>query len=110
MVADLGERGERADRQPLLGLANAAQSGNIADVHQPGGLLDAVLHPVEEIDAARFNDGSVLQLRECRINRGAVSDGEAVHASSFPCAGARSAARTTSGVMGVRRTRTPVAL
>jgi hypothetical protein len=91
----------------LRGVADAAQFGNIPDVDQLGRLLDAIFHAVEEIDAAGFHHGAVVELRKGSVDGGAICEDEAVHARFPPC---RSAARTTAGVMGVRRTRTPVAL
>src|ERR1019366_5902168 len=110
MVADLSERGERANRQPLLRLMNSAQRGNIAYIHKLGRLNGSILHASQKIDAAGLDDRTVLQLRQCRVNRAAIRERQAVHAKLLPGTGCFSAARTTAGVIGVWRMRTPIAL
>ncbi len=101
MVADLSERSKRAYGQSLVGFVDSAQPGDVANIHQLLWLLDAVLHAVQKIDTAGLDDSPVLQLRQCGVNGSAVCKCETVHASSFPCPGARSAPSTTAGVIGV---------
>ena len=61
-------------RQALRVLMNSAQRGDVADIHKLRRLNGAVLHPVEKIDAAGFDDRAVFQLRQCRVNGGAIRE------------------------------------
>ena len=110
MVTDLGECGERSDRESLVGFVDTAQSGDVSDIDKLLGLIDATLHPVEQIDSTCFHDSAVFQLRQSAIDGCAICNCEVVHAKFLSAAGLRSAARTTDGVMGVWRMRTPMAL
>ena len=110
MVGDFGERGERADGQAVGRGVDAAQLRDVADVDQARGRIGAVLHAVEQIDAAGFDHGAVLELRERCFDGGAICEGEGVHRASDNGWGWLRAARTTAGVMGNWRMRTPVAL
>src|ERR1035437_350960 len=110
MVADLGEGGERANGQPLFRLMNSAQRRDVADIDKLRRLNGSILHPSQKIDTAGLDDRTVLQLRQCRVNRGAIRERKAVHAKLLPGTGCFSAARTTAGVIGVWRMRTPIAL
>ena len=72
--------------------------------------IGAVLHPVKEIDATRLDDGAVLELRKRGLDGGAICKSEGIHIDSINGWGWLRAEKTTAGVMGNWRMRTPVAL
>ena len=86
-----------------------AKAADVADVDQLRRSDDALLHQVEQIDAAGLDDGAVFEFSQRLVDRGAIDKRKPVHASSswltFP-----SAASTFAGVIGILRMRTPVAL
>ena len=110
MVADFGKRGQRTDGQPLLRHLDAAQRWDIADIHQARRRIGAILHAIEQIDTAGFDDSAVFQLRKSGFDGSAIGKSEGIHTASIDCWGWLRAASTTAGVMGSWRMRTPVAL
>src|ERR1700739_2992739 len=87
MVANLSQRGERADRQPILRLMNSAERRDVADINKLRRLDGSILHPADKIDTAGFDNRTVFQLRQCRVNRCAIRKCKTVHAKLLPATG-----------------------
>ena len=87
MLADLSESRERSDSDPVFGLVNPAQRGDITNIHELGWLYRPVLHALNQVDSAGFDHRPVFQLRERRFNCCAICECKAIHASNLPEAG-----------------------
>src|SRR5205814_10682446 len=105
-AGELGKRGERADGQAVGRGLDAAQLFDVANIHQARGRVRAVLHAVEQIDAARLYHRAVFELRQRSLYGGTVCKSEGIHRASDVGWGWLRAARTTAGVMGNWRMRT----
>ena len=69
MAHDVGERRHRPDLETALRVPDPPELRDHAEVHHDGGPLDAVLEPVEGIQAAGQDPGLVPVLVE-QIQRG----------------------------------------
>ena len=85
-------------------LAKEVQFRNPAQVHQRRRLRDPLLHQIGHVHAASLEERALLRAGgDGARNVGRLDPGEGVHAAP------PSAASTTAGVIGVWRTRLPVA-
>jgi hypothetical protein len=85
---DLRHRRHRPDLEPVLPGADAAQLGDPAEIDQRRGTLDAVLQPVEAVEAARQDPraGAVaVEQRQRRLDRGRLQQLERRHHITDHC-------------------------
>jgi hypothetical protein len=102
-----GERDVRADPRRAAVDLERVEAGQLAEADEAARLLEALLQPVEQIDAARERHRARLAERRDGVGDGLGLDPfEALH-GRLPF---RSAASTVRGVIGSSRTRTPIAL
>src|SRR6185436_5494955 len=101
----------RADRQRAVGLGlDLLHAGETLEIHQPRRLDQVLLHVVEQVDPAGLQHAAgLLRLQRAGLgDAGRFGELEAVHYALLLASA--SAASITSGVIGRRRTRAPVAL
>src|ERR1019366_1281611 len=110
VIGDFSQGSQGTNGQALRCGMYATQRRDVSDVHKACGGIGAVLHAVKEINAASFNDGTVLELREGVIDRGTICESEGIHTGSVEGWGWLRAVSTTAGVIGSWRMRTPMAL
>src|SRR5438309_4739918 len=108
MSSDLTQGRQRCEMQAIRTDCDPLKRADVADVDELWRRDDAVLHQIEQIDAARLGDSAVVQLAKSLVHRHAIDERKFVHACTsctFP-----SALSTFAGVIGILRMRTPVAL
>src|SRR6185503_10359550 len=109
MLGDFRQRDEWLEVQPIVGHRYTAEAADISDVDQTRRSYDALLHQIEEVNAACLQHSTVVEFGEGLIDCRAIYKREAIHAlSSEPTL--PSASSTLAGVIGILLIRTPVAL
>jgi hypothetical protein len=104
---ELRERDVRADLRAAGPDLDLVEPGELAEADEAARALDALLEPIEQIDAAGERHRAGRAERRHRVGDGLGLDPfEALH-DRFPF---RSAASTARGVIGSSRMRTPIAL
>src|SRR6185312_8063823 len=98
---------ELARRAELL---DAVEPGDAVQVDHALGLVEPLLHAIDEIDAAGLDHDAVMELRDGIVEALRLHPLERFHLrASFPSS-LPSAASTTAGFIGSVRMRTPMAL
>ena len=124
---DLRDRDQRADAQRAVALRDdPVETGDAAQIDDAARLQQALLHQVEEVDAAGLDDDSIpgnavgggrdhgggngcrSRVRRFR-RRSGIEPFEMLH-GQLPRGMRPSAESTAAGVIGICRSRTPIAL
>ena len=105
MSSNLAQSRQRSEVQAILADGDAAKTADVADIDELRRRDDAILHQVQQIDAACLDDSAIAELTESLVYRRAIDECKLVHACTsctFP-----SALSTFAGVIGILRMRTP---